>query len=72
MEFGRYKHRWKDQDFQVYVADYCETEYSRVKNRYILYPRGQGDVVDGQSQTVDILIAAATQRLFEIKEEIWV
>lgn len=72
VEFGRYKYRWKDQDFQVYVADYRETAYYRVINHYILYPRSPGDVIDGRSQTVDNLIAAATQRLSEIKEEIWV
>ena len=72
LEFGRYKYRWENQNFQVYVADYWETEYSHVKNHYILYPRSQGDVIDGRSQTVDNLITAATQRLSEIKEEIWV
>lgn len=72
VEFGRYKYRWKDQDFQVYVADYWETEYSQVENHYILYPRSQGDMIDGRSQTVDNLITAATQHLSEIKEEIWV
>lgn len=72
VEFGRYKYRWKDQDFQVYVADYWETEYSQVKNHYILYPRDQGDIIDGRSRTVDNLITAATQHLSEIKEEIWV
>jgi len=72
VEFGRYKYRWKDQDFQVYVADYWETEYSQVENHYILHPRSRGDIVDGRSQTVDKLITAATQHLSEIKEEIWV
>ncbi len=72
VEFGRYKYCWKDQDFQVYVADYWETEYSQVENHYILYPRSQKDVIDGRSQTVDKLITAATQHLSEIKEEIWV
>ena len=72
VEFGRYKYRWKDQDFQVYVADYWESAYSQVTNHYILYPRSQGDVINGRSQTVDSLITAATQRLSEIKEEIWV
>ncbi|KAF6222501.1 hypothetical protein HO173_013409 [Letharia columbiana] len=43
-----------------------------VKNHYMLYPRSQGDVINGRSQTVDNLITAATQRLSEIKEEIWV
>lgn len=56
----------------MYVADYWESEYSRVTNHYILYPRSQGDVINGRSQTVDSLITAATQRLSEIKEEIWV
>lgn len=56
----------------MYVADYWETEYSQVRNHYILYPRSQGDVINGRSQTVDNLITAATQRLSEIKEEIWV
>ena len=72
MEFGRYNYRWKDQEFWVYVADYRESEYSRVQNHYILYPRSGGDVVDGQSQVVDKLITAASQHLSEIDEEIWV
>ena len=71
VEFGRYKYRWRDQDFQVYVADYWETEYSRVDNHYILYPRSQGDVIGGRSQVVDKLITAATLHLSKIKEEIW-
>lgn len=72
VEFGRYRYHWKDQDFQVYVADYWESEYSQVRNHYILYPRSQADVIDGRSQMVDKLITAATQHLSEIKEEIWV
>ena len=63
VEFGRYKYRWKVQDFQVYVADFWETEYSQVENHYILYPRSQGDMINGRSQTVDNLITAATQHL---------
>ena len=72
VEFGRYKYRWKEQDFQLYVVDNWETEYSQVKNHYILYPQSQGDLIDGRSQTVDKLITVATQHLSEIKEEIWV
>ncbi|KAK3169885.1 hypothetical protein OEA41_009269 [Lepraria neglecta] len=72
VEFGRYKYRWKEQVFQLYVVEYWETEYSQVKNHYILYPQSQGDLIDGRSQTVDKLITVATQHLSEIKEEIWV
>ena len=72
VEFGRYKYRWKDSHFLVYVANYWESEYSRVQNHYILYPRSEGDVIDGQSQMVDKLIVAASRHLGEIDEEIWV
>ena len=72
VEFGRYKYRWRDLDFQVYVADYWESEYSQVRKHYILYPRSQEDVIDGRSQTVDNLITAAAQLQSEIKDEIWV
>lgn len=72
VEFGRYKYRWQNQDFQVYVAQYWETQYSQVQNHYILYPQSHGDVIDGRSQMVDKLIIAATQHGSEIREEIWV
>ena len=70
VEFGRYNYRWKDLHFLVYVAKYWESEYSQVQNHYILYPRSQGDVIDGQSQMVDKLIVAASRHLSEIDEEI--
>ena len=72
VEFGRYNYRWKDLHFLVYVADYWESAYSQVKNHYILYPRSEGDVIDGQSQMVDKLIMAASRHLSEIDEEIWI
>lgn len=72
VELGRYNYRWKDHDFQVYVANYWEREYYQVCNHYILFPRRQGDIVDGRSQVVDKLIMAASQNLSEIDEETWV
>ncbi len=72
VEFGRYNYRWKHLHFLVYVAKYWESEYSQVQNHYILYPRSEGDVIDGQSQMVDKLIVAASRHLSEIDEEIWV
>lgn len=72
VEFGKYNYRWKDRDFLVYVADYWEFEYSQVQTHYILYPRSEGDVIDGQSQVVDKLITAASQHLSKIENEIWV
>ena len=72
MEFRRYKYRWKDLHFLVYVAGYWESEYSQVQNHYILYPRREGDIIDSESQMVDKLIVAASQHLSEINMEIWV
>ena len=71
VEFGRYNYRWKDQAFQVYVANYWESEYSKVRNHYILYPRSEEDVIDGRSRMVDKLITAASKHMSEINEEIW-
>jgi transitional endoplasmic reticulum ATPase len=71
VEFGRYNYRWNDRDFHVYVADYWESESCRVQNHYILYPRSEGDVIDGQSQLVDKLITTASQHLSEVDEEVW-
>lgn len=72
VEFGKYNYRWKDQDFQVYVADFWQTEYIHVQNHYILYARRQADIIDGQSQEVDKLITAASQHSSKIHNEIWV
>ena len=72
VEFGKYNYRWKNRDFHVYVADYWESEYSKVQSHYVLYPRSKEDVKDGQSQMVDKLITAAAQHLSEIDDEIWV
>jgi len=71
VEFGKYDYRWENQDFQIYVASYWENNLL-VNNHYILYPRKQGDVIEGRSQTVDKLITAAAQRLSEVDEETWV
>ena len=59
VKFGRYKYRCKDVHFLVYVASYWECESSLVRNHYILYPRSEGDVMNGQSQMVDKLIIAS-------------
>ncbi|MCJ1388893.1 hypothetical protein MMC18_001744 [Xylographa bjoerkii] len=55
VEFGRYNYRWNDQDFWVYAAEYWEAYGSWVQNHYILGPRSQGDVINGQSQVADKL-----------------
>jgi transitional endoplasmic reticulum ATPase len=72
VEFGRYKYRWNDHDFQVYVADYSESEWNQIQNHYILYPRRQDDVKDGRSRIVDELITAASRHEAGIDDEIWV
>lgn len=72
VEFGKYNYRWKARDFLVYVANYWESENARVQNHYILYPRSEGDIINGQSQVVDKLITAASQHLSKIDNEIWV
>lgn len=72
VELGRYRYRWKDRDFHVYLADYWEGEYVKINNYYILYPRSHEDVKDGRSQMADELITAASRHLSDIKEEIWV
>lgn len=72
LELGRYNYRWKDRDFLVYVVDYWESQYSRVRNHYILYPKSEEDGIDGQSQVVDKLITAASQHLSKIDDEVWV
>ena len=71
VEFGRYNYHWKNLHFLVYFADRWESAYSQVRNHYILYPRSEGDVIDGQSQMVDKLIMDASQHLSQIDEEIW-
>ncbi|KAK4697290.1 hypothetical protein P7C71_g770, partial [Lecanoromycetidae sp. Uapishka_2] len=71
-EFERYNYRWKHLHFLVYVAKYWESEYTQVHNNYILYPRSEGGVIDGQSQMEDKLIVAGFRHLFEIDEENWI
>ncbi|KAL8687318.1 MAG: hypothetical protein Q9218_006472, partial [Villophora microphyllina] len=71
LNFGKYNYHWDGHQFHVYVADYEVNEYTRVLAHYIVFPRQQGDIVDGQSQTVDRLIMAATQHSSQVGEEIW-
>ncbi|KAL8717823.1 MAG: hypothetical protein Q9225_004978 [Loekoesia sp. 1 TL-2023] len=72
IEFGKYDYHWKGKDFKVYVANYWESEYSHVDLHWIVYPRKEGDIINGQSQTVDKLILAASQHTSQVDEEIWV
>lgn len=72
VEFGKYAYHWKGEDFKIYVANYWESEYSHVDLHWAVYPRKEGDIINGQSQTVDRLIVAATQHTSQVDEEIWV
>ena len=72
VQLGRYKYRWNDHEFLVYAADFRENVYNHSDNNYIVYPRQDGDIIDGRSQIVDKLITAATQHETQIEEEMWV
>ncbi|KAL8943580.1 MAG: hypothetical protein Q9211_000934 [Gyalolechia sp. 1 TL-2023] len=72
VDFGKYDYCWNDEYFQIYVADYWESEYSHVHLHWIVYPRKEDDIVNGQSQTVDKLIVAASKHIDHLNNEIWV
>ncbi|KAL8936951.1 MAG: hypothetical protein Q9216_004666 [Gyalolechia sp. 2 TL-2023] len=72
VDFAKYDYYWNDDYFQVYAADFWESDYSNVDFHWIVYPRKEGDIVNGQSQTVDKLIVAASKHIDQLKDEIWV
>lgn len=72
VEFGKYDYCWNGEYFHVYEANYYEFEYSHVDFHWIVYPRKEGDVINGQSQFVDRLIVEASKQKEQLHDEIWV
>jgi len=67
--FAKYEYRWEETPFLVYLAHYVEN-FQNVRNYLVLYKREEADLVNGQSKTVDALIAAASQYGNDLHEEV--
>ena len=69
--FASYDYNWNGKSFLVYLAHYVEN-FQIVRNYFILYERQKDDLVNGQSKSVDALIAAASQYSNDLHEEVLV
>jgi len=67
--FAKYEYRWEATPFLVYLAHYVEN-FQTVRHNLVLYKREEDDLVNGQSKTVDALIAAASQYGNDLHEEV--
>lgn len=72
VDIGKYDYYWNNEYFHVYAADYWENDCSRIDHQWIVYPRKEGDVINGQSQIVDKLIVEASKQIDQLNDEIWV
>ena len=69
--FAKYDYEWDDKSFLVYLAHYVEN-FQIVRNYFILYKHEEDGLVNGQSKTVDALIAAASQYSNDLHGEVLV
>ena len=67
--FARYDYKWDEKSFYVYLAHYVEN-FQIVRNYFVLYKDEGSDLVNGQSKTVDALIAATSQYANDLHEEV--
>ena len=67
--FAKYDYVWDGKSFLVYLAHYVEN-FTIVRNYFILYKHEEDELVNGQSKTIDALIAAASQYSNDLHEEV--
>lgn len=70
--FGKYNYTWKEHLFIVYVAEYDESCYGRVRMFFILSKREDGGRPGPAPKHVDDLIAAASNWSNELHDEVLV
>ncbi|KAL8768189.1 MAG: hypothetical protein Q9209_005498 [Squamulea sp. 1 TL-2023] len=72
VQLAKYDYSWSSHHFIIYAAEYHEHERHYVYNHYILSPKAEADVINGQSRIIDNLITAAALGEAKIDDEIWV